>query len=432
MTFSVSILATGSELLDGRVVDTNSNFVARELAELGLKLKRVLVVDDDMSELLDGLRQLSSVSQLVITSGGLGPTTDDLTRDFIARFFNVGIAEFPAAREHLEQFYSKRGRVLDATNIKQALLPVGSTMIPNELGTAPGFMMTGAGGGSHQVTVCSLSGVPREFTTMFRQTVLPVIAQHAGNVVPIRRHTFKTFGVFESVAGALVAGCKLPSTISVSYLAAFPEVHIVLKAPDGVDLEAPAQKVRSVLSRGVVYSEDAAQSFVQSVHELLRKRAVTVSTAESCTGGMVASYLTETPGSSEVFFGSVVSYDNSIKERVLQVSPETLSQYGAVSRETVREMAHNVRSMMATTYGVAISGVAGPGGGSEEKPVGTLYIGICGPQRAFEVRYQYSHDRRMIRQFASYIALDLLRREIEGLEIPASYPVLGSELAPKG
>jgi len=431
MTFSVSILATGSELLDGRVVDTNSNFVARELADIGLKLKRVLLVDDDMDELLAGLRELSLVSQFIITSGGLGPTSDDLTRDFIARFFNTAISEYPEARKHLEEFYQKRGRTLDATNIKQAFLPTGSTMIPNEIGTAPGFTMRGVGAGSHPITVCSLSGVPREFTKMFKESVFPLIREQAGAVTPLRRHSFKTFGVFESVAGALVQGCALPPSVTVSYRAAFPEVHVTLKAPEGVDLVEPAARVRKVLHSGVVYTEDANQSFVQRVQEILEHRKVTVATAESCTGGMIASHLTETAGSSAVFYGAVVSYDNSIKERVLHVPPETLAAHGAVSAETVREMARHVREMMGTTYGVAISGVAGPGGGSAEKPVGTFYVGICGPTRAFEGRYFYANERRMVRQYATYVALDLLRREVEGLEIPESYPVLAPVVASK-
>lgn len=431
MTFSVSILATGSELLDGRVVDTNSNFVARELADIGLKLKRVLLVDDDMDELLAGLKELSAVSQFIITSGGLGPTTDDLTRDFIAKFFNVGISEYPAARKHLEDFYQKRGRTLDATNIKQAFLPTGSTMIPNEIGTAPGFTMCGAGAGKHPITVCSLSGVPREFTKMFQQSVFPLIKQQAGASTPLRRHSFKTFGVFESVAGALVQGCSLPPSITVSYRAAFPEVHVTLKAPEGVDLVEPATRVRSVLDRGVVYTEKTEQTFIQRVHEILQSHNVTVATAESCTGGMVASYLTETPGSSAVFYGAVVSYDNSIKERVLHVPSHILNAHGAVSAETVRVMAAQVRQMMGTTYGVAISGVAGPDGGSPEKPVGTFYVGVCGPHRAFEGRFFYANERRFVRQYASYVALDLLRREVEGLEIPESYPVLAPVTAPK-
>lgn len=428
MSFSVSILATGSELLDGRVVDTNSNVVARALADLGLKLKRIVVVDDDMQELVSGLQVLSAVSDIIITSGGLGPTSDDLTRDMVAQFFGVGLAELPAAREHLEQFYRKRARPLDPANLKQALLPVGSTMIPNENGTAPGFMLTGRGTGPHQVTICSLSGVPREFTPMFHDTVLPVIRSRSGNTTPIHRHSFKVFGVPESVVGKRVEGCGLPSEITVSYRAAFPEVHVVLKAPQHVDLLQPAAQVRAVLNHSTIYTEDAKQSFLERIQQLLMDKNATVATAESCTGGLIASYLTETPGSSSVFTGGVVSYANTIKEEVLKVPGTTLDNFGAVSAETVRIMAAQVRSMMNTTYGIAVSGIAGPAGGTAEKPVGTVWIGLCGPNgRAFEQKILYINDRRSVRVYATYVALDLLRRELEGLEISDTYPIIGSK-----
>jgi nicotinamide-nucleotide amidase len=431
MTFSVSILATGSELLDGRVLDTNSNFVAREVAQLGLKLKRVLVVDDDMPELLEGLRSLSEVSEIVLTSGGLGPTSDDLTRDLIATFFKVGLTEFPAARQHLEDFYRARGRTLDPSNLRQAVLPIGSTMIPNERGTAPGFIMTGPGAGKHQVTTCSLSGVPREFTSMFHQTVLPLIKARAGAIPVIKRCSFKTFGLPESIVGRRIEQCSLPDNITVSYRAAFPEVHVVLKAAEGIDLHAPSQRVRDTLNQGAIYTEDPEQLFVHRVHELLRAASATVATAESCTGGMIASQLTELPGASDVFLGSVVAYDNRIKDQILHVSQETLAQHGAVSSQTVREMALSVRTLMGTTYGVAISGIAGPGGGTADKPVGTVYVGISGPTRSFEVGFVFVSDRRMVRTYATYVALDLLRRELEGLEIPDTYPLSGGTVAPK-
>jgi nicotinamide-nucleotide amidase len=428
MSFSVSILATGSELLDGRVIDTNSNVVARALADLGLKLKRIVVVDDDMQELVSGLQALSAVSDIIITSGGLGPTSDDLTRDLVAHFFGVGLAEIPAAREHLEQFYRKRARPLDPANLKQALLPVGSTMIPNENGTAPGFMLTGRGAGPHQVTICSLSGVPREFTPMFHDTVLPVIRSRSGNTTPIHRHSFKVFGVPESVVGRRVEGCALPPEITVSYRAAFPEVHVVLKAPQDVDLQQPAVQVRAVLNRGTIYTEDAKQSFLERIQQLLMSKNATVATAESCTGGLIASYLTETPGSSSVFTGGVVSYANTIKEELLKVPGTILDSFGAVSAETVRIMAAQVRSMMNTTYGIAVSGIAGPAGGTDKKPVGTVWIGLCGPNgRAFEQKILYINDRRSVRVYASYVALDVLRRELEGLEISDTYPIIGSK-----
>jgi len=428
MSFSVSILATGSELLDGRVVDTNSNVVARALSELGLKLKRVLVVDDDLGELVSGLHALSAVSDIIISSGGLGPTSDDLTRDMVAQFFGVGVVEYPEARAHLEQFYRKRSRTLDPANLKQALLPVGSTMIPNDNGTAPGFTLTGRGAGQHPVTVCSLSGVPREFVSMFTNTVLSLIRSRAGDVEPIQRRTFKVFGAPESVVGKLVEGCNLPPQVTVSYRAAFPEVHVVLKAPAQCDLNGPSAQVRTVLNKGTIYTEDATQSFIERVHQSLVAKNATVATAESCTGGLVASYLTETPGASSVFIGGVVSYDNRIKQQLLHVPQATLDTHGAVSAESVTVMAAQVRAMMGTTYGIAVSGVAGPDGGSADKPVGTVWLALAGPAGlAVERKILFINDRRSIRTYATYVALDLLRRHVEGLEISDTYPILAAK-----
>lgn len=417
---SVSILATGSELLDGRVVDTNSNFVAKELAERGLKLKRVLVVDDDMSELVSGLAELSRVSDFIITSGGLGPTSDDLTRDMVAKFFGVGLAEHPDGVAHLEQFFAKRNRILDAQNRRQALLPVGSQMVPNANGTAPGFAMTKTG----SATVVSLSGVPREFKAMFLETVLPMIEKAVGATEPIQRATMKTFGLPESTIGRLVEALKLPKDIVVSYRAAFPEVHVVLKTSKSVDLAPHVAAVQGALTKETIFSTDPADTFITALQKLLISKGVTIATAESCTGGMVSEMLTRTPGSSAVFEGGVVAYSNSVKEEIVGVSPQTLERYGAVSAETVRELALNIRERFKTSYGVSISGVAGPDGGSDTKPVGTFFVGISSQSRSFEKRYLYISDRHNVRSYATYVALDLVRRTVLGLEEPEAYPIV--------
>lgn len=424
MTFSVSILATGSELLDGRVVDTNSNFVARELSELGLKLKRVLIVDDDMPELLNGLQQLSAVSNIIITSGGLGPTDDDLTRDMFARFFGVGVAEHPDARKHLEEFYGKRGRKVDATNLRQAFLPVGSKMIPNDIGTAPGFMMTTKEG----VIVCSLSGVPREFKSMYAASVAPLVRERSAGLPKLKRVTFKTFGLPESLVGRIVSELKLPSEIVVSYRAAFPEVHVVLKAPESFPaLGEHAERVSAAIEGSFIFSQDREELFVERVQSLLIERGATVATAESCTGGMLGEFLTRTPGSSAVYRGGVVAYHNEIKERALGVTREMLDTYGAVSAQTVEAMATAVRNLYGATFGLSVSGVAGPEGGSEEKPVGTFYVGFASPEGVTSLRCLYPSQRGNVRTYAAYVALDCVRRTLEGSPLPDTLPVLSRD-----
>jgi len=418
MRFSVSVLATGSELLDGRVVDTNSNFVAKQLSDLGLVLKRVLTVDDDLDELVKGLQALTEVSDLVVTSGGLGPTSDDLTRDAVAAFAGVGLEEFPAARKHVEEFFAKRGRALDETNLRQAVMPVGSTMIPNERGSAPGFAVQVSAG----PIVCSLSGVPREFQQMFLASVLPLIQQQRGASPTTHRATFRLLGVPESAAAKAIEAVPLPEDVVVSYRAGFPEVHIVLKTVRD-DLTVHAGLVRAALKPENIYSEQPQQGFLEVLQEALEERKLTVAAAESCTGGMVAELLTRTPGSSRVFRGGVVAYHNDIKESELGVLHEALSQHGAVSAETVRAMARGVRERLASSIGVAISGVAGPDGGSEEKPVGTFYVGVSSDSGAFERRCAYSNDRQTVRTYAAYVALDLVRRHVLGLPIPETYPL---------
>ena len=416
---SVSILATGSEILDGRVVDTNSNFVAKELSERGLKLKRILVVDDDMSELVQGLRELSTVSDFIITSGGLGPTSDDLTRDMVAAYFGAGLAEHPDAVAHLEQFFAKRGRVLDVQNLRQALLPIGAQMVPNLQGTAPGFAMTKPG----MPMVVSLSGVPREFKAMFLDTVLPMIEKAAGSVESIQRKTMKTFGLPESTVGRLIEALKFPKEIIVSYRAAFPEVHVVLKAPKSFDLAPYVVAVQAALQNDAIFSEDPADTFITKLQKLLIENGLTIATAESCTGGMVSELLTRTPGSSAVFQGGVVAYSNTVKEQIVGVSAQTITSTGAVSAETVRELAKNVREKFKTSYGVAISGVVGPDGGSAEKPVGTFFVGFSSASRSFELRCLYVSERQNVRSYASYVALDLVRRAVLGLPAPEGYPL---------
>ncbi len=418
MSFSVSILATGSELLDGRVVDTNSSFVARELSELGLKLRRVLTVDDDLGELNAGLTALSEVSDIIITSGGLGPTSDDLTRDAVAAFCGVGLFECPMALKHVEEFFAKRGRVLDETNRRQAVMPIGSRTIHNERGSAPGFICQAEGG----KLVCSLSGVPREFQQMFLSTVLPLIKQQCGDVPLVRRATFKLLGVPESSLAKVVEGLALPEDVVVSYRAAFPEVHLVLKSARG-DLAALADLARQALGSGNVYSEDPAASFVGALQAALESKGLTIATAESCTGGMAAELLTRTPGSSRVFRGSVVAYHNDIKERQLGVPAQVLATHGAVSAETVRAMAHGVRQLLGSDIGVAISGVAGPDGGSDAKPVGTFFVGVSSAQASFELGCLYANERQNVRVYASNVALDAVRRHVLGLPQASGYPI---------
>jgi len=293
-------------------------------------------------------------------------------------------------------------------------------MIPNQLGTAPGFMMTNQRG----VTVCSLSGVPREFKSMFMASVAPLIRERRSNLPKIRKTTLKTFGYPESLVGKIVSSLNIPPEIIVSYRAAFPEVHVVLKAHEGnMALAEISEKVRTALGEEMIFSQDPEQGFIERVHELLSAQGATVATAESCTGGMLGEFLTRTPGSSEVYRGGIVAYHNEIKEQALHVSGEVLRVHGAVSVQTVESMAQSIRDQFGATYGVSVSGIAGPDGGSEDKPVGTFFVGFATPTTVTSLKCLYVSERHNIRTYASYVALDCLRRTLHGIPLPPTLPI---------
>jgi nicotinamide-nucleotide amidase len=292
-------------------------------------------------------------------------------------------------------------------------------MIPNETGTAPGFKVEPAQGR----LVCSLSGVPKEFKSMFTSSVLPLIRARYGSGVVMQRSSCKIFGHPESQVGKIVKGLDLPADITVSYRVLFPEVHLVLKANAAFPLEAHAEKVHAALDASTIFTYDPKGTFEGSIYELLLKHSATIATAESCTGGLVAEMLTRTPGASTTFVGGVVAYSNQIKERELGVSSDTLREHGAVSAATVCAMAQGIREKYGATYGVAISGIAGPEGGTAEKPVGTFFVAVAGPTRTIERRCLYVSDRQGVRTYAAYVALDIVRRELSGMIVPEGYPL---------
>ncbi len=411
MTTSIAVLTTGSEILDGRVVDTNSNYVAQKLSELGLKLVRVLAVDDNLDELLGGLHYLHQVAEVVITSGGLGPTEDDLTRDMSSRYVGAKLVEFPEARAHLEQFYAARKRVLDPSNLRQALLPEGSQMIHNPNGTAPGFIVTRSDG----KIVCSLSGVPREFKRMFDETVLPIILERAGKTDVIHRAGARLFGLPESVVGKEVVQLGLPKSVDVSYRAAFPEVHLVFKGLDKEKVDIAASMLRSSPTLSpYIFTNSIDQTFPHYISAQLADRNETIALAESCTGGYLGSAITALPGASQLLLGGVIAYSNEVKVRELKVPLELIEEHGAVSAPVAGAMACNVRAALGATYGISITGIAGPTGGSDLKPVGTFFVGVASASTTETKHCLFVNERTYVQRYAAYAALELLRRVMFG------------------
>lgn len=410
LKLGVSILAIGSEILDGRVQDSNSNFIAQELQKYGLTLDKILVCDDKVEEIIASIKFLERSCRFLIISGGLGPTTDDLTREGVSSFLEVPLIERPESIERLKILYAKRQRTLDPSNHKQALFPSTSKPIANNIGTAEGFHIS-KNLNAKSFDIFSLPGVPKELTPMFFDYVLPKI-QDEYKVSQGYRRSFRIFGIPESDVGSKIKSLNLRDTIFVSYRASFPEIHITLKGNNPSEIDDAFIKCKNIIEESYIFVEDQEISLPETVCNLLLSSNITISVAESCTGGMLGSYLTSASGSSKYFLGGYMTYSNKRKTEDLLVSNETLSTYGAVSQECAIEMANGCRVKTGSDIAISITGIAGPEGGSQEKPVGTFYIAISDRTASYAERYFFLSDRAAIRKMASYRALDTIRRHI--------------------
>jgi len=408
------IIATGDEIRCGALVDSNSAYIAEHLEMAGVRVTRHDCVGDDLAVLIDLFKEVGQRADVVLVTGGLGPTVDDLSAEAAAQAAGVGLVEDPVALAAIEAFFTRHKRQMNPTNRKQAWLPAGATRLDNPIGTAPGFMLT-----IGTAVFFFMPGVPGEMRRMLADQVLPRIATLQGG----RRgfclvKTIVTFGLGESVCGDQLAPIEqaLPG-IKLGLRAKFPEIHVKLYA-EGMDhahldhlLDRGSRWVKDRLGIKVVSLEGKALEAV--VGHLLRQSNATIALAESCTGGLIASMLTDVAGSSDYFLFSAVTYANQAKIDVLGVDPGTLNTHGAVSEETARQMAQGVRQRAGSTYGLAVSGIAGPDGGTPEKPVGTVCVGLAGPQATLTRRYLFNFtSRSMNKTFFAALALDLLRRQM--------------------
>lgn len=415
----IEILTTGDELVEGRLTDTNSAWMSTRLFEAGLKVIRHTSVGDDRAGIRAALLEAAGRAGAVLVSGGLGPTTDDLTAEVAADAFGRAVVLYPEALEHTRSVFARMGRTMTANNEKQAWLPEGCTLIPNARGTATGFCL--------EVGACRLyfmPGVPREMHGMFEHFVLPDLLKRLPKQA-LRIAAFKTMGLGESKVGALLQDLQAPSPgrLLIQYRAASPEVHVRLvlsgyaeweRAGDEV-LDAMCQEVRKRLGSAIFAEQD--ENLPASLLRLLRSAGASLAVAESCTGGMVGAELTAIPGASDAFWGGVVAYDNRIKQALLGVEEELLTTQGAVSEAVAVAMADGARTRLGTTYGLSVTGVAGPGGGSEAKPVGTVWVGLAGPEGTSARRLFFPGERERIRRYATWSVLDWLRRHLEGAAV---------------
>jgi nicotinamide-nucleotide amidase len=403
------IIAIGDELLYGQIVDTNSHWISQKLDKIGVKVVNRSTVGDERSSILTALRNAEQRADVILITGGLGPTKDDLTKPLLAEYFNCKIELVPEALEAVRLFFEKRGKELSDLNKLQAHLPTKCTYIPNELGTAPGMWFEENG-----AVWMSMPGVPHEMKKLMADFVLPEVKKRF--VLPVIYHkVIKTVGIGESWLADLVKDWeeKLPEHLKLAYLPSLGEVKLRITAI-GEDYNILANEVEEQISRILplvdpyIYGYDE-ETLHEAVGMLLKNKNKTLALAESCTGGYISHLITSIAGSSAYFNGSVVPYHNTYKSSELGVKMSTLESYGAVSEETVKEMAQNVRKKFVADFGLSISGIAGPSGGSEEKPVGMAWMACDHPEGTVTKRIQLSGERRINIHLSAIAALNLLR-----------------------
>uniref|UniRef100_UPI0036F4383D competence/damage-inducible protein A n=1 Tax=Trichocoleus desertorum TaxID=1481672 RepID=UPI0036F4383D len=415
MSLSAEVICVGTELLLGDILNSNAQYLAQQLARLGIPHYYQTVVGDNPLRLKKVLAIACERSRLIILTGGLGPTPDDLTIATLADFFDVPLVEHPEILEDIAQKYARRGREMSPSNRKQALLPEGAEVLPNASGSAPGVIWQPRTG----LTILTFPGVPSEMQLMWQETAVPYLRQQGWGQEVIHSRMLKFWGTSESVLAEKVAPFLDLVNPTVAPYANHGEVKLRIAAR--AESEATALQLIEPVEHqlrqigGLDYYGADDESLASVVGGQLQAVRETVSTAESCTGGGLGQMLTSIPGSSSYFMGGVISYDNQAKISLLGVNAEDLAQQGAVSHIVAKQMAGGVRSRLGTTWGLSITGIAGPGGGSASKPVGLVYIGLAGPQEEIEsYEYQFGsfRGRTWIQQISACTALDQLRRKL--------------------
>ena len=412
---SAAIVAIGSEMLGPLRQDTNSLWLTARLEEIGIPVVRKSVVGDDPSAIADELTHAGRFARYLFTTGGLGPTADDVTVAAVAAWLGAPLSRDEAFLQKMRERFARRGFEMPACNAKQADFIVGARVLENPRGTAPGFWAERGG-----VEIVVLPGVPSEMREIMEETVLPALRERAGGVVG-RRRVLRIAGMGESAVEELVAPVYARwKDDPVTILASPGEVQLHL-AVRGRPAEADARLAAMEADfRGVlgprVFGEDA-EDLPRVVGRRLRERGWKVALAESCTGGMISAMLTDVPGSSEYFLGAVVSYANAAKEGFLGVDPETLRRFGAVSPETALAMARGALDRFGADVAASVTGIAGPDGGSAEKPVGTVHFGLAARDGAAVTKKRlFGGDRTVVRRASAVQALELLRRFLAGEE----------------
>ncbi|MCX6200352.1 MAG: competence/damage-inducible protein A [Bacteroidetes bacterium] len=410
---NATVITIGDEILIGQIIDTNSAWIGQKFSELGVKLYEIISVGDDATQIKEALDRAKLSSSIVIMTGGLGPTKDDITKKTLVEYFNSELVLNEEVWERMKQIFEKRGLKVLEMNRSQAMIPKDCTMLANQRGTAQGMWFE-----KDKVVFISVPGVPHEMKHLMETQVLPKLREKF--LFPqIIHSTIMTAGAGESVIANMLSDFEnqLPSNFKLAYLPDLGTVKLRLTASgDTKELndEAVSQKEKMKAILGNYVYAEGEEKLEKVIGRMLIERNETVSCSESCTGGYIAHLFTSVPGSSKYFKGGIVSYSYDVKEKLLGVSNSTLNKVGAVSEECVREMLAGLLKTTSTTYGIAVSGIAGPDGGTTDKPVGTVWIAVGSSTNMLARKFQFFPSRMENIRVFSNAALNMLRLFIQG------------------
>ena len=407
------LITIGDEILIGQIVDTNSAWIAQKLNLAGIKVKQITSVSDEKQHILNALHEASQRADIILITGGLGPTKDDITKKTLAEYFNVGLRIDDDALENVKQIFSRYKSPMLESNIRQAEVLENCTTLLNVNGTAPGMWIE-----SGEKVYVSMPGVPFEMMYLMEELVIPKIKE-SFKLESIVHHTILTAGIGESMLAEKISVVEesLPAHIALAYL---PKLGVVRLRLSGRGAEVQilkneialyASKIVELIGEFVVIEADVPLE--KAILDMMASLNLTLSTAESCTGGYISHLLTQQAGSSKVFLGGAVSYSNDLKCTMLSVSEETLYEFGAVSEETVLQMANGAKTNFRSDYAISVSGIAGPDGGTEEKPVGTVWVAIAGKKKTISKKFQFGNKRVQNIERSAINALFLLYKLVK-------------------
>ncbi len=409
MPIKAEIITIGDEILYGQTLDTNSHWMSGALDEINIKVYQKTTIGDTEEHILASLREAETRADVILITGGLGPTNDDLTKPTLAKYFGVGMVRDEEALQEIKDLFFRAGRKMSVMNEQQADLPTNCLKITNHVGTAPGMWFE-----ERNKIFISMPGVPYEMKQMMERNLLPMLREKFTKEV-IHHRIVKTIGVPESTLAEQIKDWEdnLPSHQKLAYLPTFGQVKLRITST-GTDLDILEKETEDQIKRLLpliskhVFGFDKDE-LEQVLGDKLKAKNATIATAESCTGGQIAAAFTSVPGSSAYFKGSVVAYDNQVKIDQLQVDPKVIEAHGAVSEEVVCQMAENVRRLLKTEVGLATSGIAGPGGATPEKPVGTIWMAYSDKNKTIARKVQFTRNREMNIKFGVMSAMNLFR-----------------------